>query len=210
MRASVFCLLNSVFQTVCLLTRASFSPMVNVEYWRDPMHHETDAEWHRLECLCADSFAELVAIAINELHKFPTGCELVCGPITTGGRGSVAENIAVFNATIQALQAQGRPIFSQLPYEERIFFFRKRWLDADPLRKGQYYMPILEDFYHPLIKTGHIKKGWFIPGWESSLGATWERQHLTETAVEVCDLSSDWVDEVLRSAQSDGTGYTPQ
>ena len=102
-------------------------------------------------------------------------------------------NFTIFSGAINALQQQGRPIFSQIPYEERIFFFRKRWQESDPAHAGQYYMPILLEFYHPIIQTGLIRKGWFIPGWESSFGARWERERLVEMKAEICDLTDEWV-----------------
>ncbi|HEX8591422.1 MAG TPA: hypothetical protein VF696_01580 [Candidatus Paceibacterota bacterium] len=163
------------------------------------MHHATDKSWLEAECVKADSFAELVPLALAELKKFPTGAETVCGPISTGGRGSIEENFRVFGATITALTEQGRPIFSQVPYEERIFFFRKRWQDEGPSRAGAYYMPILEEFYHPLLTSGLIRRAWFIPGWESSYGARWERDELTKAGAEIVDLTDEQVDEFLSS-----------
>lgn len=161
------------------------------------MHHDTDMDWLTRQCAKADCFAELVPLAIAELRKFSAGAEVVCGPISTGGRGSLEKNFEVFQATIKALQDLGRPIFSQVPYEERIFFFRKRWQDADPSRAGQYYMPILDEFYHPIIQTGLIQKGWFIPGWKSSHGAVWERERLEEVGATVVDLTNQWIDKIL-------------
>ena len=160
------------------------------------MHHETDREWLMGECAKADSFAGLVPLAIAELRKFPDGGEVVCGPISTGGRG-LESNFQIFSHTIKILQQQGRPIFSQVSYEERIFFFRRRWQESDPARAGQYYMPILEEFYHPIIQTGLIRKGWFIPGWESSFGARWEREQLIAMKADIRDLSEEWINNIL-------------
>lgn len=161
------------------------------------MHYKTDAEQFAKECAKADSFSELVPLAIAELQKFSDGAEVVCGPISTGGRGNVDTNLKVFSASIAKLQDEGRPIFSQVPYEERIFTFRKRWQESDSSRNGQYYMPILDEFYYPLFQTGLIKKGWFIPGWESSFGARWEREQITGIGAEIEDLSEVWIDEIL-------------
>ena len=151
------------------------------------------------ECSKTNSFAELVPLAIAELQKFSDGSEVVCGPISTGGRGNIETNFKVFSASIAKLQNQNRPIFSQIPYEERIFFFRERWQSSNPAHKEQYYMEILEEFYHPLFQTGLIKKGWFIPGWESSFGARWERNQLSQLGAEIEDFTETWVDDVLES-----------
>ena len=143
------------------------------------MHPDTDLEWLTKECGKAVSFSELAALALAELRKFSDGCEIVCGPITTGGRGSMKKKFKVFRLTVQALAKLGKPMFSQLPYEEQIFFLRKRWQEADSSRINKYCMPILEEFYHPLISTGVIRAAWFIPGWESSFGAEWEQRSMT-------------------------------
>ncbi|MFZ1987777.1 MAG: hypothetical protein WAV21_01950 [Minisyncoccia bacterium] len=163
------------------------------------MHHETDFKWLAAECAKTDSFAELVSLALVQLRKFPNGAGVVCGPISTGGRG-VEQNLKIFSGSIEALKLQNFDIFSQIPYEEKIFAFRRRWQDADPSRAGQYYMPILEEFYHPLFHTGLIKKAWFIPGWESSFGATWEREQLTSLGAEIIDLDENWVEKILAAA----------
>lgn len=169
---------------------------------RRDMHHDTDFISFSASCSRTDSFAELIPLALEELKKFSDGAEIVCGPISTGGRGNIDENVRVFSLTIRALQAEGRPIFSQIPYEERIFFFRKRWQDSDPANNGKYYLPILEEFYRPIMEAGRIRKAWFIPGWESSFGARWERERLTENGAEIQDLSEEWIEELLKKNAS--------
>ena len=166
------------------------------------MHYNTDMAWFVNECEKANSFAELIPLALAELDKFPDGAEVVCGPISTGGQGNLEVNFRVFGETISKLIHEGNPIFSQVPYEERIFFFRKRWENASPKNVGQYYMPILEEFYHPLIQSGRIRKGWFIPGWESSFGARWERTHLEEIGAEIVELDEEWVEDILNKSQA--------
>ncbi len=164
------------------------------------MHHDTDLADLRTRCTQTDSFAELVPIALTELEKFPNGCGVVCGPISTGGRGNIEVNLKVFLGTIDALRAKGHAIFSQKPYEERIFFFRTRWRAEDPARTDAYYMPILHDFYYPIFRHGIIKEAWFIPGWESSFGAGWERKTLAELGVTIHDLTPEWIDGIIANA----------
>ena len=166
------------------------------------MHYETDQEeFIRKECAAARSFSELAEVAIRELRKFPAGCEIVCGPISTGGRGSLEANFRVFEASVARLLRESRPIFSQIPYEERIVYLRNQWLAEDPAREGQYCMPILTELYLPLIKRRIIKRAWFIPGWQSSFGTKWEREQLTLHGVEITDLTDEWVDEALANTQ---------
>lgn len=142
------------------------------------MHPATDITWLKVECEKATSFEELVVVALGELKKFKDGAELVCGPITTGGQGSVEANLAVFNKVIDHFVRVDRPIFSQMPYEGKIFLLRREWINKDPNRANEYYHGILERFYLPLIESGLIRTAWFIEGWESSVGAKWEHKQL--------------------------------
>lgn len=161
------------------------------------MHPSTDLAALLERCSAADSFAELLPIALEELHKFPEGCGGVCGPISTGGYGNPEKNLRAFAATIKEMLRLGNPVFSQAPYEERIFAFRKRWQDADSANAGQYYRPILDDFYLPLFETGLVKQAWFIPGWRSSQGAVWEHQQLKRLGADIKYLSEGWLNGIL-------------
>jgi hypothetical protein len=161
------------------------------------MHHTTDLELFQIECEKTNTFEELAALALMEMEKFTEGCDIVCGPISTGGVGSIEGNLKVFARTIDKLQETGHPIFTQLPYEEKIFSFRERWRAENPSRSEDYYMPILEEFYRPLFQSGKVKRAWFINGWESSKGARWERDELANLQVEVIDLGAGWVQSVL-------------
>lgn len=157
------------------------------------MHPETDVRWLTEECNKAESFAELALIAIAELRKFQNGTEIVCGPITTGGRGNAEENLKVFAKAIRALQQRGRHVFNQMPYEERIFLLTRRWQEENPAIASEYHGPVLEQFYAPLFRTRLIRRGWFLPGWELSKGARWERQLFVQVGIEICDLNNCWI-----------------
>jgi hypothetical protein len=122
------------------------------------MHHESDLSLLTGECRKAASFTKLFLIAKAEVCKFPGGAEIVCGPITTGGLGTFEENMRVFENTIKALLRQGRPIFNQLPYQVRMVSLIEEWKNADKFRAGKYCMPLIEDFYLPLFKTGCIRR----------------------------------------------------
>lgn len=152
------------------------------------MHPTTCVQWLATECNKTQTFAELSLIAVAELRKFKDGAEILCGPITTGGRGNVEENLQVFATTIHTLQQQGRSIFNQMPYEERIFYLTRCWKEQNPSVAAEYHTPILDGFYAPLFKTGIIRRGLFLPGWKSSRGARWERQQFFELGIEVQDL----------------------
>ncbi len=164
------------------------------------MHHDTDFDALQERCAKTSSFAELVAIAIEEIQKFPNGADFVCGPISTGGFGSLAVNMRIFAKTIQELQRLGIHIFSQMPYERQMSVFLNRWRSEDPSRAGEYFTPILTDFYQPLFDLKLIHRGWFIPGWETSVGATWERERLSRARINICDINRDWFNSYIETA----------
>ena len=125
--------------------------------------------------VAAQSFVELSHVALAVLGRMPQPVGQVCGPISTGGLGSIKKNLAVFDATIDRLIAEGRTIFDQMPFEEHFFrIINSAWAT-------RHNNQLLEDFYRPIFESRQVSTLYFIPGWESSKGATWEHelgQHL--------------------------------
>ena len=160
------------------------------------MHKETPHDWLVRECAQAKTFAELAQVGLRELEKFGGHAEIVCGPITTGGLGTPELNLTVFSCVITSL-SYDRSIFNQAPYEYKVDDLRNRWRAEDPARVGQYCEPILTEFYGPLFHSGVIKKGHFIPGWQSSKGAMWERVQMQELGIEVYDLPEAWIKHIM-------------
>ncbi len=142
--------------------------------------HWTQREWEALPQV--QSFADLAEIALTILRRMPQPSGEVCGPISTGGKGSIEANIAEFNTTIDRLLAQGLTIFDQVPFEQHIF-------DLIAGGKGSRLQnELLEKFYSPLFTSGLINTLYFIPGWESSHGATWEHQQARELGINIVYL----------------------
>jgi len=143
----------------------------------------------------AETFADLVPHGIKALKQFPCGAEMVCGPISTGGTGSSKSNIRVMILAITELTRRGHPIFNQMPFEGDMGRLQVKWRKENPDKP--YCMPILTEFYQPLFDTKLIRKGNFLPGWESSYGASWERAQFEERGITCEDLHPDWVKYVL-------------
>lgn len=135
------------------------------------------------------TFTKLANVAIRELCKSGAS-QIVCGPITSGGFGSKDKNLQAFIQTIDALTGMDFPIFNQVLYEPAL------WQLTDTAQKAgadfSEMHPILEDFYRPLFMTRRFKAAWFIPGWESSKGATWERNLLGSLGAQFYDLRREW------------------
>ncbi len=147
----------------------------------------SDIEMQRI--IAESDFRRLGEIAVRELCKSGAS-QIVCGPITTGGLGSHEKNLRAFDMTVQRLLSEGNPLFNQVPYEDPLKQMEIIWLAANP--KAPYCAPILEDFYRTLFMTRRFKIAWFIPGWESSKGATWERNLLGSLGAQFYDIRREW------------------
>ncbi len=139
---------------------------------------EADKEWLAM----ATSFEELAEIALAVLGRFPGKVEMVSGPISTGGVGSVEGNRRVFARTIDGLVKDGHEIFDQWPFESKLAELSRAWLAQHP--EDSYCYPILEDFYRVIFDGGKISTIHFIPGWETSTGARWEHDHCDRYGIE--------------------------
>lgn len=142
------------------------------------------SEFHFADIEVARDHYELRRIAeeIIALLEDPIG--MVCGPISSGGLGSIEKNEQRFSLAIQTLQGAGYNLFNQMPFEPAM----KRMYIPD---HTGYDWRILHHFYEPIFRGGRIRQKFFIPGWESSTGATWERGIAQELGIEIIDLDDD-------------------
>jgi hypothetical protein len=119
------------------------------------------------------TFKDLAELAISILARIPGHVEMVSGPISTGGVGSIDGNRKVFERAIEILVNESKVnIFSQMPFEDKMVEFYKAWHAEHPEEK--YCTPILDEFYEPIFSSGKVAVLHFINGWESSFGAKWE------------------------------------
>ena len=131
------------------------------------------------------SFAELVPLAMRVLARMRARCAetigMVCGPITSGGKGSKEKNIRIFMRYIREQRSKGLHIFSQMAFEETFW----RLQAESPACRGD---ALLTQFYRPLFESGLMTVFYFIPGWQSSIGATWERGEAVRLGIAIVDL----------------------
>lgn len=114
------------------------------------------------------TYKEMAAIALRILDRIPGPKTQICGPITTGGKGSIEENMKEFNKAIFFFYEQGENVFDQIPFQEAMIRLSQE--------VNNYDTRILTDFYLPLFESGKVTTFKFLPGWESSKGARWERK----------------------------------
>lgn len=166
----------------------------------NPIHHKhwTEADLRALEA--SKSFSDLAAIALSVMSRMSGDLEMVSGPISTGGVGSRDGNLLVFSRVIEKLLAEGRPIFSQMPFEDKMGELYEMWR-SENLSAG-YCMPILVDFYEAVFSSGRVKKLHFIHGYESSFGAMWEHDSCERWGIERVYLSEEASMSLLRAASA--------
>ncbi len=139
------------------------------------------------------NYEELLDVALNTLWDFHRinplkPVAMVCGPISTGGKGSRQRNLEVFSKAINKVSNGGLLVFSQMPFEDDM----ERIYKSDPALQG---LKLLEEFYLPLFKTGFIKLMCFLPGWENSIGANWEHDQAKKLNIPVLYLDQSYIND---------------
>lgn len=143
----------------------------------------TDEEVKEIQ-VC-DSYTGMKDIALSALKRMAQPVVQVCGPITTGGKGSIEENLNEFRKAIEFLEKQGKSVFDQRPFEapmQKLKTTRK---------EGGYAHEILDEFYLPLFESGLIRELYFLPGWESSTGARWEHDKAKNFGMAISYISDN-------------------
>ena len=114
----------------------------------------------------ARTFAELAEVARAAMERAGTSLAIVCGPISTGGAESPEENLRIFEGFIARIVHAGIAVFDQMPFERALGRIKHAVPDGATR--------LLNEFYLPLFESGLITVFYFIPRWETSLGAYWE------------------------------------
>ncbi len=139
----------------------------------------------------ATDYKSLNSIGMNilmaMLHEHPfKPIAMICGPISTGGKGSRNENLKIFSRAIDRASAGGLFVFSQMPFEN----------DMERIYKSNQNLQgtrLLEEFYLPMFNSGLIKLLCFIPDWEHSVGARWKHEQAEVLHIPRIDLSDKYI-----------------
>lgn len=126
---------------------------------------------------------QMLRIALKKLEKLPRPIVQVCGPITTGGKGSIEANIKEFDIAINRLANEGKIVFDQRPFEIPMQRIRESMKDVI------YAHELLNDFYLPIFESGLIDELYFLEGWEKSTGAKWEHNKAQELKIKISYFS---------------------
>jgi len=140
------------------------------EYWKEK-------DWQDLEK--SQNIKDLYTIAERVISRMPKPMVSVCGPIATGGFGSIDKNLELFNNEIIKLQKNLINVFDQMPFEDMMQKL-KITMGLDQCCKS-----IVDDFYLPIFNSGYISDFYFIKNWESSNGAKWEHEIAKKLGIKI-------------------------
>ncbi|OHA17459.1 MAG: hypothetical protein A3G52_02440 [Candidatus Taylorbacteria bacterium RIFCSPLOWO2_12_FULL_43_20] len=150
--------------------------------------------WTEVETLALEKvvkFEEMVPVGVcvlERMRKIGGNIVMICGPMTTGGRGSLTANMEYFKKTQAFASFRGLFIFDQTPFEGTM----QRLSEGHRHRK-QYCVEILHIFYRQIFSRRLIDELMFLPDWASSTGASWERQEGTDLGLKISDYPREWL-----------------
>lgn len=102
------------------------------------------------------------------------------GPLTTGSLG-YEKNMERFQRAETTLREKDINVYLLAPSEEEIY------------GKGYAHEDVMDYFHKPLLDSGYFKTAYFLPGWELSKGASWEREYIaTHTSIEIREFPEAW------------------
>jgi hypothetical protein len=152
-------------------------------------------EKHLIKVNRAETFEELASIAIDMLNEIYTSEDIIvqiCGPISTGGSGDIRKNINRFKKSIEIARKKGLKVFDQTPFEESVARLSSKYKKVDG-----YCIDILEIFYRRIFESKLVGKVLFLPDWQSSRGARWEREITTKLGLIIEDYPIEWLSDFV-------------
>lgn len=152
----------------------------SMKYWR--FHNLLDLKK-------AENYSDLKEIALDVLQRMPQPIGEVCGPISSGGYGSIEENMKDFNKTIEKLIQRRYSVFNQMPFEIPM----QRMKQESGLSKEEANSQLLGQFYYPIFDSGLIKRVYFMHNWKTSHGSRIERQRTIERRISIETLPADFL-----------------
>ncbi len=124
----------------------------------------------------------LLEDAFEKLKKMPQPVVRVCGPLSSGAH-TYEENLTRFKKAEDILEGKGFTVFR---FDEFLSIF---------IEKDYSSVSIQNEFHAPLLKSGLIAKGFFLPYWNQSQGTTWERNFIEkETNISIEEFPEEWLE----------------
>lgn len=132
-----------------------------------------------------EAFPAMLSLAHRILDRIPHPVGMVCGPVSSGGLGSIEKNLKALAENVRILSRCGHPLFCQIPFEEPIQRIRK------VMPSAEFAPTLLSRFFQPLFEQRRIEKLFFVAGWTSSSGSRWEHEQALRLGLERCYLDGE-------------------
>lgn len=158
-----------------------FARVVHCPHWEE--HHIEKAKTTR-------EFKRIGELVCEVAEKMPKPLFMISGPMTTGGLGHYSKNIVLFQHAIEEALKEGVYVFNQTMLEEHLQRLVREWLACNP--DSGYCNHVLTDIYDVLLASGHLQGVYFLPGWETSRGARWERETAEKHSLAIYDYPEEW------------------
>ncbi len=134
-------------------------------------------------------FHDIGMIVLDVLLRLPRCVVMVSGPMTSGGNGSVSENLERYKRAMKYLISKGYPVFNQLPGESAL---SRHWHQWYLVGNTGYCWDLLDGVYAPIFRSKRVVKIVFMPNWESSIDANWEHNMALQLEIDREYLPTDW------------------
>ncbi len=140
------------------------------------------------ECKNYDDIGVLMLDSLKKLRAENPDTKIihVCGPWTTGGKGSLEENIKFLEENISQLENQGYTVFKQSSFEDKMFDIKAQRKEQNLFK--HYDWDLLHGCYVPIFSSNIFDHLVFLPGYESSIGAQWEYDMALKYGIDIICL----------------------
>ena len=156
------------------------------QYWT-----ENDIERLRMAKTLEEA-GDIGVMILERMHASGKEIVQVCGPMTTGGLGTLSENMERFAIAIEQARAHGLLVFNQIPFQEAIERLTSH-LDEE------YCTDILDIFFRKILGCGYVSRALFLSDWESSRGARWEWDFVRSCGIPASPYPDTWLPSPYRA-----------
>ncbi len=146
---------------------------------------------YKIEIDSAETLEKLAEVGISILKEMRASGKpiiYIAGPVSTGGLGDIEKNLARLSEAIKIASKHDLQVFDQAAFEGTMRRLSYKYLMVDG-----YYLATLELFYKSIFESGLISKLFFLPDWQSSKGATWERNFAKTLGIAVDEYPEEWL-----------------
>lgn len=167
-----------------------FARVVSCPHWED----------HHIEKARTTTDFKLIGELVCEIaEKMPKPLFMISGPMTTGGMGHYSKNIVLFQHAIEEATSNGLSVFNQTMLEEHLQRLVREWLTCNP--ESKYCQHVLSDVYDTLLASTHIQGVYFLPDWQTSYGARWERDAAERHTLTIHEYPEAWYQKAKEKTQ---------